>query len=466
MLDPDDVDAAFERACAVTALGRGDDAQPAYHAILRRRPDHFGALNNLGMLLYERGSSRAALRAYELLVQRHPDSAMAHTHFAKVLHDEGRGEEAVTHYNRAIELDPTAASAHHGLAAILSERGDETGAALQRRLGFTHRPISISRYRGENEPVRVLLLGAVGQGNIPTDSLFDDRVFQTASLIVDFFDRDAALPPHDVVFNVIGDADRCALVLASTDSILARTNAPVLNRPSAVLATGRAANAQRFGKLDDVVTARFASFPRWLLARSDPVRALSASGFQWPLLLRVPGYHTGEHFVKVDDPGGVESALGGLPGTAVMAIEYLDTRGTDGKFRKYRAIAVDGTPYPLHAAISEDWKVHYFSAQMEGDAQHRAEDAAFLEDPRAVIGERAYAALQRVIATLDLEYGGVDFAVDSQGRLVVFEGNATMIVQRPPEDSRWDYRRAPVERIISAVQRMLVERARSVHSVA
>jgi hypothetical protein len=460
LLDPGDVDAAFERACILVALGRREEAKRAYHDILRRRPQHFGALNNLGMLLYEAGSPRAALRAYRLLAERHSDSAMAHTHLAKVLHDEGRADEAIAHYERALQLDPTAASAHHGLASILSERGDETAAAAQRRLGFTHRPVTYSRYLGDRDPVRVLLLGVDGQGNVPTNGFFDDRVFQIASLIVDFYDSQMQLPPHDVVFNAIGDADRCALALAATNSILARTRAPVINHPSAVLATGRAANAERLGRLGDVVTARFAMFPRWLLERTNPASALTASGFSWPVLLRAPGYHTGEHFVKVNDPEQASAALAQLPGTAVIAIAFIDTRGGDGNFRKYRMIAVDGELYPLHAAISKDWKVHYFSADMEEDAAHRAEDAAFLEDPRGVVGSRAFAALRRVVATLSLEYGGIDFALDREGRLVVFEANATMIVPQPAPDARWNYRRKPVQRILAAVQKMLLDRAR------
>jgi hypothetical protein len=143
-----------------------------------------------------------------------------------------------------------------------------------------------------------------------------------------------------------------------------------------------------------------------------------------------------------------------------MAIAFIDTRGNDGNFRKYRMIAVDGELYPLHAAISKDWKVHYFSADMEENAAHRAEDAAFLEDPRGVIGSRAYAALRHVVATLSLEYGGIDFALDRDGRLVVFEANATMIVPQPAPDARWNYRRKQVQRILEAVQKMLLDRTR------
>ena len=138
---------------------------------------------------------------------------------------------------------------------------------------------------------------------------------------------------------------------------------------------------------------------------------------------------------------------------------FLDTRSEDGSFRKYRVITVDGKIFPLHLAVSRDWKVHYFSADMVERPEHRAEDAAFLENPRGVIGQRAYAALEKIVATLALDYGGVDFSLDAEGRVVVFEANATMIVQPPPPDAIWDYRRKPVDRIIAAVRSMLRERA-------
>jgi hypothetical protein len=40
----------------------------------------------------------------------------------------------------------------------------------------------------------------------------------------------------------------------------------------------------------------------------------------------------------------------------------------------------------------------------------------------------------------------------------VFEANATMIVLPPGPDAIWDYRRAPVGRVIDAVRTMLLGR--------
>jgi hypothetical protein len=70
----------------------------------------------------------------------------------------------------------------------------------------------------------------------------------------------------------------------------------------------------------------------------------------------------------------------------VLAIEYLDARGADGCARKYRVMMVGGELYPLHLAISQDWKIHYFSADMAERAEHRAEEAIFLADMPAALG--------------------------------------------------------------------------------
>jgi hypothetical protein len=120
---------------------------------------------------------------------------------------------------------------------------------------------------------------------------------------------------------------------------------------------------------------------------------------------------------------------------------------------------IDGAIYPLHLAVAHHWKVHYYSAEMTESAAHRDLDRAFLADMPAVLGPAAFAALERIRARLGLDYGGIDFGIDPQGRIVVFEANATMIVPDPPADERFAYRRPAVERIRAAAHAMLVARA-------
>jgi hypothetical protein len=127
--------------------------------------------------------------------------------------------------------------------------------------------------------------------------------------------------------------------------------------------------------------------------------------------------------------------------------------------RKYRVMMIDGALYPLHVAISSHWKIHYFTADMADNPEHRAEDAEFLENMPAVLGSKAMASLAEIQARLGLDYSGIDFGLSEANEILLFEANATMVVNPPEPGEKWAYRRPAVERIYSAVRRMLLNRA-------
>jgi glutathione synthase/RimK-type ligase-like ATP-grasp enzyme len=179
----------------------------------------------------------------------------------------------------------------------------------------------------------------------------------------------------------------------------------------------------------------------------------------FPLLLRTPGFHGGKNFLRVETSADLAAAVESLPGAELLVIEYLDARGADGKSRKYRVMLIGGRLYPLHVAISRDWKIHYFSAEMAESAEHRAEDGAFITDMHGVLGPAAVAALEQIQEILGLDYGGIDFGVNERGEILVFEANSTMTVVVPDKDPRWDYRRPVVHGIYQAVLEMLIGRA-------
>ena len=136
----------------------------------------------------------------------------------------------------------------------------------------------------------------------------------------------------------------------------------------------------------------------------------------------------------------------------VLAIEWLDSAGADGMFRKYRAMLLDGEIYPLHLAVSQRWKVHYFSADMATSEAYRAEELRYLSDPAGAIGGRAMMALQRIGEALGLDYAGIDFAVSADGTVLVFEANATMRIVPPPAGPSGDLRRPFIERAMAAAR--------------
>jgi glutamate/tyrosine decarboxylase-like PLP-dependent enzyme/glutathione synthase/RimK-type ligase-like ATP-grasp enzyme len=452
--DPDSVSLRFEYACRLTEMGRTLEARDAYLDLLAREPSHRLALNNLGTLLHAAGYRTAARTAYAEAVARHPDDPMSRVNLGNVLYEAGEFESAREHFEAALRFDPSHAEAHQGLAYVLAELGDEEGAQWHRRKGFEDRPVAALPYRGDGPPVRLLLLVSSVGGNIPTRHLLDDRVFETLVVVPEFYDAKVPLPPHQVVFNAIGDADLAAPALAAAQSLLAGTSAPVINPPAAVLATGRADHA-RLSRLPGVVAPATVTLPRELLSAPEAAATVARHGFRFPLLLRTPGFHTGRHFLRVESAEALPAAVAQLPGRELTVIEFLNARAADGKVRKYRVMLIDGEIYPLHVAISSHWKIHYFTADMAEQPDHRAEDAEFLENMPGVLGTRAMQALAHIQATLGLDYAGVDFGLSGSGDLLLFEANATMVVNPPEPDERWAYRRPAVERILAAVRKML-----------
>jgi aromatic-L-amino-acid/L-tryptophan decarboxylase len=453
----------FERACLLAEVGRTADARNAYIDLIAREPSHREALNNLGTLLHETGYRIAARTAYAEAVAKHPADPMSLVNLANVLLESGDPASARGHYETALRVQPehahARALAHQGLAGILAELGDHTGAAQHRHMGFESRSVVPVPYRGERPPVSLLLLAGSAGGNIPMRHFLDDRIFQTYLVFVEFHDSATPLPPHRIVFNAIGDADLSAPALAAAERVLALTTAPVINAPAQVAATGRSDSAQRLSGIPGVVTSGAVMLPRALLAGPDAAMTLARHGFEFPLLIRTPGFHTGRHFLRIEASAEMPAALEELPGDDLTVLNYLDARGPDGKVRKYRAMTIDGRLYPLHVAISSHWKIHYFTADMADNPMHRAEDAEFLENMAAVLGPRAMAALTGIQSRMGLDYAGIDFGLSASGEILLFEANATMVVHPPEPGEKWAYRRPAVERIYAAVRNMLMQRS-------
>lgn len=449
---PDRPDLLCARAAALTGLGRTDEARRDYLAALAADPTHFAALNDLGSLLYATDYRAAARTAYAEAVRHHPNNPIGRINLANALLANGQAAAARPHYEAALAIDPGHPDALQGLANLLQADGETEAAEALRQRSYARRGLTVLPYRGAGSPRRVLVLVSAVGGNVPTRFLLDDTLFAVTMMAVEAPAR--PLPPHDLVFNAVGDADLAGGALDKVQAIVAGADTPVINPPQRIRTTGRAATASRLAGLEGVRT------PRVETVRAETA-AEAAEAFGYPLLMRAPGFHTGQHFVRVERPADLAAASAALPGAERLLIEPLDARDARGIFRKHRAMMVDGRVYPLHLAMSSHWKVHYFSADMAERPDHRAEEAAFLADMDAVLGPRAVAALAAIAERLGLDYGGIDFGLGPGGEVLVFEANATMVVNPPPPDPIWDYRREATGRILAAVRAMLERRRRA-----
>ncbi len=455
------IEAEIERAVLLGALNRQQEAQQAFVGILRRAPTNFSALNEFGTLLTNMGAIEPACRVYSEAIAHHPQNPIGHVNLANLLLRANRHSDARAHYEAVLRIDPEHAPAHQGLGAVLSDLGERAAARRHFDKGFRGYAVSHLPYRGTSPPIALLQLVSSGGGNIPTAPFLDDRIFLTSVIVADYFDFASKLPPHQLVFNAIGDADLCRPALRAATRLAARTNAPVINDPRAVMRTGRIGNAERLRAIEGVVTPRTLAMPRHILAGAEGVASVAGHGLAFPLLLRSPGYHTGRNFILVEAPEALAPAAASLPGDDLLVIEYLDARGEDGNARKYRVMLIDGQIHPSHLAISANWKVHYFTSDMADHPEYRREEARFLGDMPTALGRKAMTALERIRDRLGLDYAGVDFGLGPDGELLLFEANATMVIAPPAPDERWAYRRDAIDRIRDATVAMIMRKSKA-----
>jgi hypothetical protein len=102
-----------------------------------------------------------------------------------------------------------------------------------------------------------------------------------------------------------------------------------------------------------------------------------------------------------------------------LVVEFVDTQGPDGLYRKYRSYIVGSRVVHRQATLSKSWKVSLESC--ETGEQAIAENAEFL---RNGIGPDGEAVLLSAARAVGVDLGAVDYSFDREGRVVVWEINA------------------------------------------
>ncbi len=453
---PDLIEERYHRACLLEELGRTEEAKLEFGEVLKKTPAHFGSLTRLGNLLFTGGFKAAARALYQDAVLKHPSNPVGYINLANSQLENGELEKARSSLGAALRLDPENWDANQGMAFLLTKLGDNPGARPYWDKAFRLKPVQVWPYTGKNPPVSILFL-ASAWGGLRISHHFDTRLFQAAVLFVEYFDPTQPLPPHQKVMNAMGDVELSLPALKIAVKLLRKTSAPILNHPSKVIPTSREEISKRLGAIPGVIAPRIASVGRGQLMGPGVRDYLNKLGFSFPFLLRSPGFHGGQNFIYVENEEMLKSQLKALPGKNLLVIQYLDSRSPDGKTRKYRVMMIDRKLYPLHAAVSHKWKIHFFSAEMAESPENREEDLRFLNHMPEVLGKPAVDALEKICSKLGLDYAGIDFSLNSKGEILLFEANATMLVQPPEPGPKWDYRRPGVQKILDAVQQMLLK---------
>ena len=451
-LDPSLCDAWLALGSALRGLHDPAAAAAAFERARALAPERAVVHLNLGLVLIElerAGEARACLtRALEL----DPSSATAHANLSSLFYLAGRKSLAMSHAYRALALEPDLMSAHQNLAALLAEEQQHTAARRHRDRAYGERNLIV--VTAAEPRAKVLILSTTESGNTPDRHLIPPAHYTRLLWFIEYAGdtQMSELPDYDVAFNAIGDEDLAGPTAANAARFAQITGKRLLNPPEKIARTRRDLAAALFAGVGGVTVPATVRVEAADIVAGGVREAARRAGVAEPFLVRPIGSHGGKGLSLVGGDAADEPLA---PAGAYYLTAFADFRSPDGFWRKYRAIFVDRRPLPYHLAISPNWMVHYESAGMEDAPDRLAEEMRFLEDPAAAIGERAWAAVTAIGQAMDLDYGGVDFSLLPDGRVLLFEANATMLAHPEAPDGPLAHKNPAIERIFDAFQAML-----------
>ena len=217
---------------------------------------------------------------------------------------------------------------------------------------------------------------------------------------------------------------------------------PVVNHPARLVNAGKRETAARLAAIG-IRTPRIVA-----IDPADPEAARRE--IAGPMLVREDWQHGAASLRLAPGEPIDAAALGGFQ--RPIAVEFVDTRGADGLFRKYRVLVAGDHTIAVHLIASREWEVRGDNKVTTADLL--AEEAAHIATEDANGG-----LLARARRALELDFAAFDYGRLRDGRMVVWEANPYPLIQFGPREAPLKYRDAPVHRSFAAMAGLYLDRA-------
>jgi hypothetical protein len=267
------------------------------------------------------------------------------------------------------------------------------------------------------------------------------------------------LPEHDVAIVAATELEQNRAVLDQIAALVATWPRPVLNAPERIARLTRDGAWSLLCSVPGVVYPINSRIGRARLAaigegRTDIADVLA---FRFPIIARPLDAHAGNGLALLAEAAAVADYLCQQPEPEFFVAPFVDYRGADGLYRKYRVALIAGRPYACHMAISRHWMIHYLNAGMMESAEKRAEEARFMAGFERDFALRHGGALAAIAERIGLDYVTMDCAETQDGRLLVFEVGNGMIVHAMDPPELFPYKAPQMRKVFDAFEAMLRE---------
>ena len=320
--------------------------------------------------------------------------------------------------------------------------------------------------------LRLLVLMAPGDfmANTPVELLLEDT--DVAVQLVYLLPQEEwpdQVPDHDVMMVAVGESDESQWLLQRLIRYTAHWPRPIINRPGDIVNLSRdmvCLLLQNILGVEIPVTLRITRTDLQAIASGErPISSFLRDG-GFPIIVRPVDSHAGKNLVKLMSTSEIGPYLAQVPDQQFYLSRFVDYKGRDGLFRKYRIALVKGKPFISHLAVSDQWLVHYANAAMEENAEKRMEEMQCMMNFEDGFAARHGAALQAVYERMGLHYFGIDCAENQRGELLIFEVDNAMVVHSLDSETLFPYKKPTMEKIFHAFRQMLATAAQETTTCA
>jgi len=353
------------------------------------------------------------------------------------------------------------ANAFMDLFTILLLRGNrELALAMQAQALELQQIYSPPTASGQHS-IRVLAIMSAGDlmANTPLELLLENSdVALDLLYVTPQHPLPGSLPEHDVLFVAVGESDENVPLLHALDSALISWPRPVLNMPGRIALLSRDSACALLKSAPGVVMPDTARINRQALEQIGreqlAITTVLADG-EFPVIVRPVDSHAGKGLDKLDNPAAIAGYLATITQDEFYISRFVDYRGNDGLFRKYRIVLIEGRPFVCHMGISSHWMIHYLNAGMTESAEKRAEEEHFMAGFDEEFAIRHKEAFRAIYECMGLDYVGIDCGETVDGRLLIFEVDSNMVVHSLDPVDIFPYKQSQMGKVFAAFREML-----------
>lgn len=292
---------------------------------------------------------------------------------------------------------------------------------------------------GGDEADRIVQTGSgiVASGTTDLDKLVEREPYHRLHVTRNLFrkGRVPELDSYEVLVNLITEPEKNTRVLENLRKLLRGARGRVINRPDAILRSTRDQVARRLDGVPGLIVPKVVRLQGGKPAVA--ARALEKVGTAPPVILRRIGTHSGKILGRF---GSLEEAVAAVEPGEHLGTQFVDFQSADGLYRKYRVFFIGPEFVLRHMLVSDEWNVH-----AKDRARFMAQRPDLVAEERALFeqAEPFPPAIRQVLAAIrermGLDFFGMDFGITPDGRVVLFEANATMSFFPFSADPQFDY---------------------------